>query len=130
MLKDGKPYELERDEAIRLHLEMWTDMQKELGDDPCHLKRVAYKGYWLIAHGYKCVYGNCFLCEYARQAWHRSNKLWLKPCEYCPIDWSSLSLTIVRRSGMCSETYKNGVGEIYLHAPISEILELPQKEAK
>lgn len=125
MLKDGKPYELERDEAIRLHLQMWSDMQKELGDKPNFVKRAVYKGNWLEKHGYEEVEAHCFLCEYAGQAWF-ANGATHGQCDYCPIDWSFLSCGLF--NDRCFGRYRNGGREVYQCAPISEILALPERE--
>ena len=60
-----------KEEAIRLHLEMWSDMQKELGDNPNGYRRRIFKYNWLKRHGYVDRNGGvnidcyCFLCEYA-----------------------------------------------------------------
>lgn len=125
MLKDGKPYKLEKDEAIRLYLEMWTDMKKELGDNPNLVKRATYKCDWLEKHGYDDVQASCFLCEYAQQAWW-ANYGTHGQCDYCPIDWSSLSCGVL--ANRCFGRYRNGGGEVYQYAPISEILALPERK--
>lgn len=124
MLKDEEGYELTREETLRLHREMWTDMQKELGDNPNPSKRETYKQNWLERHGYKNVYCDCFLCEYAWQAW-LANYRTHKTCNYCPIDWSFLTRgPLVDR---CYGRYRNGDGEVYKCAPISGILALPER---
>lgn len=129
MLKDGKPYELTKDEAIRLHLQMWTDMQNELGDKPNPDERAVYKGNWLERHGYEGVEAHCFLCDYAQEA---ELQAWLancgthRICGYCPIDWSFL--TCGAFVDKCYGRYRNGGGEVYQCAPISEILALPERK--
>lgn len=125
MLKDGKQCELTREEALRLHREMWADMQTELGDEPNPDARAAHKWNWLKRHGYKDVEAHCFLCEYALQAWYRSDAH--SSCDCCPIDWSPLRVLGWRGVGKCFEIYKGG-GAIYRCAPISEILALPERE--
>lgn len=126
MTKDGKPYELTRDEAIRLHLQMWSDMQKELGDKPIAIERIEYKVRWLESHGYENVAADCFLCEYAKRMWRQNCGLsYASKCQYCPIVWSPLSKYGV---SYCGDRYKDGGHDIYLCAPISEILALPERK--
>lgn len=126
MLKDGKPCELTKEEALRLHREMWADMQAELGDKPGDLGRIEYKDRWLAIHGYEDVMAACFLCEYAKQVWRRNSGLpYVSKCQFCPIVWSPLSKYGV---SYCGDRYKDGGHDIYLCAPISEILALPERK--
>lgn len=106
--------ELTREEALRLHRQMWTDMQMELGDKPAFIDRFIFKMEWHKNHFPKeNIDADCFLCEYARQFGYRIGK-----CEYCPIDWSNGG----KDSG-CSCIS----GSIqYDDAPISVILALPE----
>ena len=110
--------ELTREKALELHYQMWGDMQNDLGDNPEPVSRAKYKEGWIRKHfpGEKVTY-DCFLCEYAG----RMN------CWNCPINWDSLA---VDDNGYCFEEYIGGgdEGSIYLDAPISEILELPERE--
>ena len=113
-----------REEALRLHREMWTDMQKELGDNPTPKQRFAFKKVWLDAHGYSDVNCFCFLCEYAGYDGV------IGRCNKCPIDWSYLEFSnyFNKKSGTCTGKYvKNSKEEIYLCATISEILALPER---
>lgn len=94
---------LSKEEALRLHRQMWSDMQKELGDCPSGEKRVLFKENWCESHGYN-VQSNCFLCEYDCQ--------FDDPvCINCPIKWPNRTC--------CKEQY-------YYNAPISEILALEE----
>lgn len=119
MLKDGKEVELMREEALRLHRKMWTDMQKELGDCPTTVDRLVFKREWVKKHGYANVLYNCFLCEYVRNRSHS--------CSSCPIDWSPLSAS----GSSCTSSYRQAKSchndSIHGNAPISEILTLPER---
>lgn len=111
---------LTREKALELHYQMWGDMQNDLGDNPEPISREVYKEKWIRKHfpGEK-VFNNCFLCEYAGKM----------NCLNCPINWDSLA---VDGEGFCFEPYKGGgiEGSIYLEAPISEILALPERGSK
>lgn len=124
MLKDGKDVELMREEALRLHRKMWTDMQKELGDCPTTVDRLVFKREWVKKHGYANVLYNCFLCEYA--ASNEDDRGCY--CLLCPIDWSPLS---ANRSSWCTSSYRQAKSchndSIHGNAPISEILTLPER---
>lgn len=125
----------EKEEAIRLHREMWSDMKEKLGDNPESYKRWNFKYEWLEAHGYTGESGevriecNCFLCEYAEdkhieeleKGVHRIR------CAHCPIDWSELTPDRYSdKYGYCIyEDYKDR--EVWEVAPISKILELPER---
>ena len=41
---------LTKEEALRLHRAMWSDMQRELGDNPSPSERLDYKGEWCEKH--------------------------------------------------------------------------------
>lgn len=100
---------LSKEEALRLHRKMWSDMQKELGDCPSDEKRVAFKKHWCESHGYN-VSHNCFLCEYDYQIGTK-DCLSFSGCRNCPIKWPN---------GTCYTGY------YYYFAPISEILALEE----
>jgi len=108
---------LPKEKALELHREMWSAMQKKLGDCPSPYDREAFKIEWCNKHFPDVfILNNCFLCEYAID------------CDHCPINWSSLSAHQLDR---CYARYK-GVADIpevaiFLVAPISEILKLPEK---
>lgn len=116
---------LTREKALELHYQMWDDMQNDLGDNPLPVLRAKYKEVWIKKHfpGQKVLY-NCFLCHYAGMTDFGTTKCW-----NCPIDWSDLT---DEKKGYCFEQYKGGGTEdsIYLDAPISEILALPERGSK
>lgn len=99
---------LTRKEALKLHGQMWSDMQAELGDDPSPNERTKYKMKWCKLHfPNESILSNCFLCEYTFQYGCS------KGCEEdCPIVWPY---------GRC------GVKGYYYFAPISAILALPER---
>jgi len=104
---------LSKEKALELHREMWSAMREELGDCPSAIKRELFKEEWCNKHFPNTYILNCcFLCEYA-----------IEGCKDCPIDWSSLSTNQIDR---CYAKYKGDVA-IFLTAPISEILALPEK---
>jgi hypothetical protein len=113
--------DLTREEALKLHRQMWTDMQNELGDNPDGDDRETYKEDWCDEHGFGDTKNYCFLCEYSqgKSPWfsHR--------CYCCPVKWPTWG-------GVCfSEYLEDGAGLkdcYYLAAPISEILALPERE--
>lgn len=95
---------LTRERALELHRQMWSDMQKTLGDDPVVWKRINFKDAWINEHFPNAVIcNNCFLCEYVE-----NENL---GCRRCPIKWPY---------GFC--------GTYHLTEPISEILALPEGE--
>ena len=101
-----------REIAIKLHRQMWSDMQRDLGDCPSSWDRTIYKRKWCRAHfGNIFIVNDCFLCEYVEE---------LNPdadCEdICPIKWVD---------GDCvSDNPANN----YETMPISELLALPERE--
>jgi hypothetical protein len=102
---------------------MWTDMQKELGDNPDAAHRACFKRKWCQEHFPEDgVYNDCFLCAYAIPEWNKRKDEDTDSCtKFCPIDWAKAGLV-----DCCSEC--DGGGEFYEHAPISEILDLPERE--
>lgn len=118
---------LTKERALTLHRWMWNDMREKLGNNPDGPARSVFKQNWLYAHNYENVECHCFLCEYDFQQW----KSGTDSCEFCPIDWSPLS---VEEGASCgdryihsdSDSYENG--SIWRSAPIDEILNLPEKE--
>lgn len=127
---------LTREEALNLHRQMWADMLIKLGNNPDGIARSKFKWDWLQTYGYEDVECNCFLCEYDRQQ-RRIGEDW---CEFCPIDWSSLSAKEEddwlsppgEEVASCGDRYihsnYDSYESIWRSAPISEILNLPEKE--
>ncbi len=99
---------LTRDKALELHRQMWSDMQKELGDCPTLEQRELFKYRWCYENTPEEIpYANCYLCEYMNQIDNN--------CDDCLIDWGK---------GNC-------MGKVdYRYSPISEILELPERREK
>lgn len=108
--------DLTREEAIKLHRQMWTDMQKELGNRPTHHKRFLYKEKWVSeAFPDERIMFDCFLCEYAKVDIYGN-------CDKCPIDWGKDRF----RKNTCQKIRSTGTD--WRYSPISEILALPERE--
>ena len=104
---------LTREEALRLHRQMWTDMQTALGDDPDKPDRIFFKRDWCSKHfNFIKIEHNCFLCEYV-------HKNYCDDCDYCPIKWDDNY-----DDDCCAFSGVN-----YGYSPISVILALPEREA-
>ena len=98
---------LTREEALKYHRQMWTDMQKELGNKPNVGERVLFKENWCDEHfPDEYIESNCFLCEYNRNVDDDR-------CKYCLIVWPY---------GKCINH------QYYYNIPISEILALPERK--
>ena len=108
--------ELTRGQALELHRKMWRDMQKKLGDNPSFIARLRFKDEWWEENGFVNVDTNCFLCEYSIQ--HKTDRRFCS----CLIDWKPLTGTSYCMNG------KDNSSD-YRDAPISKILELPEREA-
>lgn len=106
--------DLTRERALRLHREMWSDMQKEFGDCPTYGERRDFKRKWAGERFPKeIVSANCFLCEYAKD----------KPgCSLCPVNWGRDG----EGGNCCEKVISTGVD--WRRSPISEILALPERE--
>lgn len=152
MLVNGKVcVKLDKDEAIRLHRQMWSDMaiaEKECGKTFIAVDRSAFKRDWLKKHGYSAVEHNCFLCEYAINQENDPESL-VTPfyCDHCPLDWKKLvpseqinELTEydsrygtciyhrVLRKNVASVNEIDAYDELWTVAPIEDIANLPEKE--
>ena len=98
---------LTREEALKLHRQMWSDMKAELGDNPSGTERVLFKKEWKEKHfPGESVLDDCFLCEASRLRNCGGG------CGKCPIVWPY---------GKCF------ANRYYYNAPISEILALPER---
>lgn len=114
---------LTREEALRLHREMWKDMQAELGDTPYYDERVVFKEKWVEDHfPNEHVNSNCFLCEYAQSVTRDS----FTRCRSCPIAWNSSILPNCNPWGLVFD----GNTVDYRYSPISVILALPEREVQ
>ena len=111
---------LTRERALELHRQMWTDMQKDLGDNPTFEQRFNYKTRWVRRHfPREFVRCNCFLCEYAKFNYDECE-------EFCPIEWPC---------GRCEdgdyydeELDTHDYSDSWTHMPISRLLALPERE--
>ena len=104
--------ELTKEDALKYHRQMWSDMQKELGDNPSPVERMSYKTKWCKEHfPDEYIMGDCFLCQY--------DWMFDDDCCHCPIDWSNNG-----------EYYGDICYYIYNEYPISEILALPEREGE
>lgn len=121
--------DMTKEEALAYHRMMWSDMVEKLGDNPTAKEREDFKNAWVFEHFDKPFIHNCVLCEFVKKRPFDNVN-----CCYCPIDWSPLEDPKKFRavSGRCYNDYKGGgvEGAIYLYAPISEILALPERESK
>ena len=108
---------LTRERALELHRQMWTDMQKELGDNPTGGDRVIYKAEWCLKHfPNEHIANDCFLCEYAYNNY-------ISNCNRCPIRWTTENNDDAVTTYCCYDNY-------YYNTPISEILALPERELR
>lgn len=126
---DDRRLNLTRENALALHRQMWTEMQEKLGDNPSADDREDFKYEWCRGHfPNNYVNNNCFLCEFVSH-----DHCTKRTCIWCPIDWSGLSRDADKDYTCCAD-YKDEIGtenaEIFLAAPISEILALPEREVK
>lgn len=107
--------DLTRERALELHRQMWTDMQRDLGDCPNTLERERYKRQWCQEYfPNESIRDNCFLCEYAEKMTFLGVN-----CDYCPIEWD------------CNYCFEGGgMKKSYRNMPISELLALSEREEK
>ena len=107
---------LTKEEALRLHRQMWGDMQKELGDTPSYADREDFKEEWCERHFPNVAISyDCFLCQYDDQF------TFSHYCDHCPIDWSNNGED---DCGCMQGNYRYG------KSPISVILSLPEREGE
>lgn len=105
---------LTRERALELHRQMWTDMQRDLGDCPDGGQRIDYKHDWRAKHvPNEYVLNDCFLCEYTEH-------IDAYGCDACPIRWP------YEGEDDCTICYCTNY-RYYYTAPISEILALPER---
>ena len=104
---------LTKEQALKLHRRMWSDMQNILGDCPHSDEREDYKSeWWRDCFPNEDISSYCFLCEYGDQFEDYF-------CAHCPIDWSN--------GGEDDDSCTRG-RFTYTMSPISEILALPVRE--
>lgn len=107
---------LTKERALELHRQMWSDMQKDLGDCPNREERYSYKNNWIAKHfPNDFVYNDCFLCEYcANQQFPTGEDFDYDKC-VCPIAWPN---------GRCEDDADNS----WYNMPISELLALYERD--
>lgn len=105
--------ELTRERALELHRRMWTDMQRDLGNNPSSLERERYKHQWCQKHfPDENIRDYCFLCEYT---FRKSEGIFV--CRICPIKWD------------CNYCFEgDSIRKSYRNIPISELLTLPERK--
>ena len=108
---------LTREKAVELHRRMWSDMQRDLGDNPTFEERFDYKHKWCKEHfPNEHIINNCFLCEYTHC-----------DCSKCPIKWQPSE----ERTWMftrCEASLNDD--DTWKYMPISKMLNLPIEESK
>lgn len=87
-----KHLKLTREEALKLHREMWSAMREALCDAPTQQNRELFKTTWCESHfPDNSITHHCFLCEYARFENGHNSMYYDSPtgvcCKACPIDW-------------------------------------------
>ena len=104
--------DITRENALKLHRQMWSDMQRDLGDCPSLNDRLKYKGQWCREHvGNSSIVSDGFLCEYVEEMDREA------VCDdTCPIKWVD---------GGCMS---NNPANNYETMPISKLLALPDRE--
>lgn len=119
---------LTKEEALKYHRQMWSDMQKKLGDNPSPPERLSYKHEWCFEHfPREYIFNACFCCEYNQ---HFDNPL-VAHCNHCPIAWPTNRGD--NELNCCKRTFDRKSGRYnhyYLVVPISEILALPEREVE
>jgi hypothetical protein len=136
----------DRDEAIRLHRQMWNDMaeaEKKRGKKFAFYERFDFKSHWLDDKGYTDVANNCFLCEYSITMAQKEDDIvsyyMPKCCKYCPLDWMKLIKDLDNysedpdRFGRCTQRLEDKPSgyyrESWLVAPIEDIANLSEKSS-
>ncbi len=114
--------ELTDAEILCLHKWMWSDMQKELGDNPEPNERMEYKYRW-CKERYISIWHNCFLCENAQR--YDPKLGYITECDQCLVTWPDGICYYVKDVWSQRAYYANSY---YLNAPISDILNLPTRE--
>ena len=125
---------LTREEALKLHRQMWTDMQEELGDDPEKPDRICFKRDWCSKHfNLITIEHSCFLCEYARftNGHKEYDSATAVSCKSCPIKWVAGDMTNFPYAKFAPCECYNDKGNVdWRYSPISAILALPEREVE
>lgn len=117
--------ELTKEKALELHRQMWTEMQKHLGDNPSARDRLIFKDAWCGEHfPHEEVAHSCFLCEYTRR--HSEDEY--EDCSLCPVVWPC-EPSYGKEDYFCEGLENLDTENGYRYMPISKILSLPEREA-
>ena len=116
--------ELTKEEALSYHRQMWSDMQRDLGDCPTRSERCKYKAHWINEHfsDERHIINDCLLCEYVHGIMKEKFRVgwsYVHCGNYCPIRWIC---------GRCEDSCKNERN--WDGMPISELLDLPENESR
>ena len=113
---------LTREEALKYHRQMWSDMQRDIGDTNNAIYRCSYKWEWCLKHFPDVnIENNCFLCHYDSTEGNGD-------CRLCPIDWPKDSEGF---PSCCVKMNDDPLySDYYIVAPISEILALPERKVE
>ena len=96
-------------EFLYLHKWLWSDMQRDLGDNPSPSDRIDYKDSWCTERNLNIPH-NCFLCLNAQR--YDPKRGYARNCDQCLVVWPD---------GNC---YSMG---FFLFRKISDILDLPTR---
>lgn len=115
---------LTKEQALELHMQMWSDMLKALGDNPFPNERFSFKRKWIEEHfPNEDVDSDCFLCEYAR---HVTKDPFIIRCYNCPIAWNSSIRPDCKPGAWLVAS--SAIAVDFRYSPISVILALPVRE--
>lgn len=97
---------LSKDEAIKLHREMWTWIADEIKDS-LYSSHITKTEYFTDVLGFDIqdvlyneeIESNCFLCHYACNKAKENNTITI--CKWCPLDWNTKTNT-----QMCLDKYE------------------------
>ena len=119
--------QLTREQALEYHRQMWTDMQKDLGDEPSATIRDDFKHAWCGNHfPNEQIANDCFLCEFLSK--NDPHQFYWDCGAGCLLKWGQDD---VGNPITCydDDGDKDDVsGTHYRLSPISEILALPERE--
>ena len=121
---------LSKEEAIRLHKEMWNYVKDNFRPHEKEKSRSLLKSDFIFNKlGYnEPVKNECFLCEYAMQQFRKFNKdteleyrgLY---CKYCPAIWGTENIT---NKFFCERGYDNTID--WRFSNIDDIIDIKIKE--
>lgn len=136
-----------REEALKLHKEMWEEMNKSLGHKayPHNPSGLAQKSYdrIMFKEGYCRGKGisikhDCFLCEFACQEYFRNHPEQcdtesspdIDYCQYCPANWcSECTIQLCEESGfMCECDCPEGYNLDWRKSSIEDIANIEERK--